>query len=166
MLRNVNHNGSHFEDRCIVGLKSTLGAVQGLWLGNVALYHRSETQRRHNDQPNWNLSFFFSFMWWRDLDGCKTVKHHANPLFRVQVSTQNSDTMNELQWFFHDRWIKGLLVCKKYFRLCLLKIFSAFLLKCLTQILSLHQTVITYRTEREREMRFIINIFGIWDWQE
>lgn len=75
-------------------------------------------------QTGIQASVFF-FIWWGYLDGCKTLKHHANPLFRVQVSTQNSDTMNELQWFCTTD--NGLLVCKKYFSLVPVKIFSAFL---------------------------------------
>lgn len=56
-----------------------------------------------------------SFLQCDDLDGWKTVEHHANSLFRVQVSTQNSDTMNESQCTTpKDRWVKCLL-CKKYF---------------------------------------------------
>lgn len=95
MLRDVNHNSSHFEDCCIVGLQSTLGAVQGLRLGNVALYHRSETQSRTMSSQTGNWTSYSIFMWWGYLDGCKMVKHHASSLFGVQVNTQNNDTMNE-----------------------------------------------------------------------
>lgn len=42
MLGDVDHDGSHFEDGSVVGLQPTLGAVQGLRLGDVALDHRSE----------------------------------------------------------------------------------------------------------------------------
>lgn len=42
VLGNVDHDGPHFEDGGVVGLQPTLGAVQGLRLGDVALDHRSE----------------------------------------------------------------------------------------------------------------------------
>lgn len=44
VLGNVDHDGAHFEDGRIVGLQPSLGAVQGLRLGDVAFDHRSETQ--------------------------------------------------------------------------------------------------------------------------
>lgn len=44
VLGDVDQDGPHFEDRRIVGLQSSLGAVQGLGLGDVAFDHRSETQ--------------------------------------------------------------------------------------------------------------------------
>lgn len=46
VLGNVDHDGPHFEDGCVVGLQSSLGAVQCLRLGDVAFDHRSETQSR------------------------------------------------------------------------------------------------------------------------
>lgn len=45
VLGDVDHDGSDFEDRCVVGLQSPLGAVQRLRLGDVALHHGSEIQR-------------------------------------------------------------------------------------------------------------------------
>ena len=41
VLGDVDHDGSHFEDRGVVGLQPPLGAVQSLRLGDVALHHRS-----------------------------------------------------------------------------------------------------------------------------
>lgn len=43
VLRYVDHDGPHFKDSGVVGLQPPLGAVQGLRLGDVAFYHRSET---------------------------------------------------------------------------------------------------------------------------
>lgn len=46
VLRDVDHDGPHFEDSRIVGLQSSLGAVQGLGLSDVAFDHRSETESK------------------------------------------------------------------------------------------------------------------------
>lgn len=44
VLGDVDHDGPHFKYGCVVGLQSSLGAVQGLGLGDVAFDHRSVTQ--------------------------------------------------------------------------------------------------------------------------
>lgn len=153
MLRNVNRNSSHFEDRCIVGLKSTLGAVQGLWLGNVALYHRSETQRRHNDQPNWNLSFFLTSC---DEDFAMDVKQWST--MQIHFSRYRWALRTVTLWMNRNDYAttnEGLLACKKYFALvlvenifCISTSLEYSMIKYLTQIWIIHQTVINYRTER------------------
>lgn len=74
----------------------------------TVLKHKGDTMI--NQTRIW--ASFLLFMWWGYLDGCKTVKHHASPLFRAQSE----------HWYYewiamilHDRWVKGLLGCKKYF---------------------------------------------------
>lgn len=47
MLRDVDHDGPHFEDGSVVGLQSPLGAVQGLGLGDGTFDNRSGTQGEH-----------------------------------------------------------------------------------------------------------------------
>lgn len=42
VLGDVDHDGPHLEDGRVVGLQASLGAVQGLRLGDVALHHRPE----------------------------------------------------------------------------------------------------------------------------
>lgn len=46
VLGDVDHDGPYFEDSRIVGLQSSLSAVQGLGLGDVAFDHRSETESK------------------------------------------------------------------------------------------------------------------------
>jgi len=50
VLGDVDHDGAHLEDGRVVGLQPSLGAVQGLRLGDVALDHRSGTQERKRNE--------------------------------------------------------------------------------------------------------------------
>lgn len=46
VLGDVDHYGAHFKDSRVVGLQSSLGAVQGLGLGDVAFDHGPEAQSK------------------------------------------------------------------------------------------------------------------------
>lgn len=45
VLRDVDHDGPHFEDGCVVGPQAALGTVQRLGLSDVTFHHRSEMIR-------------------------------------------------------------------------------------------------------------------------